>query len=83
MKDLKNNNPDPFDLLKLVYGSDAYLIGLDAEWYESGGKNTILSYQLAVVSDHGSASVMITVPPGQRKTLAELVEGRHTPRPWW
>ncbi len=63
------------------YGS-VYFISFDAEWFESGGKNIVLSYQVATVSNNvrdditvkATNNVIEHMEPGQRLTLAEIVE---------
>lgn len=67
-----------FDLFetvpKLEFRYDrVYYMAIDAEWYESQGRNTVLSYQLATVSRTSSANIIKYVPAGERLTLPKLV----------
>jgi hypothetical protein len=53
---------------------NVYFMAFDAEWYQSGDKNVVLSYQIATVSCSGSQNIIEFVPPGKRLKLAEIVE---------
>jgi len=48
-------------------------MAFDAEWYQSGDRNVVLSYQIATVSRSGSQNIIEFVPPGKRLKLAEIV----------
>ncbi len=68
-----------FDLMKVnrkksVIYDEVYFVAIDAEWYESGGRNVILSYQLASVSESAVNNIILYMPPGKRMKLCELVE---------
>ena len=68
-----------FDLIKtnrkksVVY-DDVYYVAIDAEWYEAGGRNVVLSYQLATVSESAINNIILYMSPGKRLELCELVE---------
>ena len=49
-------------------------MSLDAEWHESGGRNNVLSYQVATLSRTAVNNVIKYVDRGQRLSLEELVE---------
>lgn len=51
-----------------------YFMAFDAEWYQSGDRNIVLSYQIATVSWNASRNIIEFVPPGERLTLAEIVK---------
>lgn len=51
-----------------------YFIAIDAEWYRAGDRNCILSYQLATVSDTNTVNQIIYLNPGERWTLAQLID---------
>jgi len=53
---------------------NAYFMAFDAEWYQSGDKNVVLSYQIATVSITASNNIIEFVAPEQRFKLAEIVE---------
>ena len=48
-------------------------MAFDAEWYQSGDRNVVLSYQIATVSRKASKNIIEFVAPGQRLSLAEIV----------
>lgn len=52
----------------------AYFMALDAEWYESGGQNVVISYQIATASNTSANNIIRYVAPDERLTLAEIVE---------
>ena len=54
--------------------NNAYFMAFDAEWYNLGGRNVVLSYQIATVSPSGSQNIIEFVPPGERLKLADIVE---------
>lgn len=54
--------------------SNAFVMSLDAEWHESGGRNNVLSYQVATLSRTAVNNVIKYVERGQRLSLEELVE---------
>lgn len=54
--------------------SNAFVMCLDAEWHESGGRNNVLSYQVATLSRTAVNNVIKYVERGQRLSLEELVE---------
>ena len=67
-----------FDLFETVPKPEfrfdrVYYMAIDAEWYESRGRNVVLSYQLATVSRTSSANFIKYVPPSKRLTLSELI----------
>lgn len=49
-------------------------MAFDAEWYESGGQNVVISYQIATLSPTTGKNIIEYVKPEQRLTLAEIVE---------
>lgn len=51
-----------------------YYMGIDAEWYEELGRNVVLSYQIATLSNSTYKNIIKFVPKGKRLRLAELVE---------
>lgn len=51
-----------------------YYIGIDAEWHEELGRNIVLSYQIATLSDSSHNNIIKYMPKGKRLTLAEIVE---------
>lgn len=54
--------------------NNSYFMAFDAEWYQSGDRNVVLSYQIATVSRTASNNIIEFVAPGQRLKLAEIVE---------
>ncbi|MBJ6799733.1 hypothetical protein [Geomonas propionica] len=52
---------------------NVYFMGFDAEWFESGNRNVVLSYQVATAAAGGSNNVIEYVEPGKRLTLADIV----------
>lgn len=54
--------------------SNAFVMSLDAEWHESGGRNNVLSYQVATLSRTAVNNVIKYVERGERLSLEELVE---------
>lgn len=52
---------------------NVYFMAYDAEWYQSGEQNCVLSYQIATVSRSCSQNIIEFVPPGKRLKLAEIV----------
>jgi hypothetical protein len=51
-----------------------YFLAIDTEWYPDGGRNCILSYQLATVSVVNAVNRIIYVRPGERLTFIEAIE---------
>ncbi|BDV42759.1 hypothetical protein GURASL_16820 [Geotalea uraniireducens] len=54
----------------------AYFMALDAEWFESGGQNVVISYQIATASSTSTNNIIQYVDPDERLTLAEIIELR-------
>ncbi|RII25141.1 MAG: hypothetical protein CXR31_14725 [Geobacter sp.] len=78
MQNLPETYKPFFDLFETLpkpqYRCDqVYYMAIDAEWYESRGRNVVLSYQLATVSRTTSANIIKYVPAAKRLTLPELV----------
>lgn len=49
-------------------------MALDAEWYESAGRNVVLSYQIATVSQRTDNNIIEYMLPGQRLSLSDIIE---------
>ena len=51
------------------------IVGIDAEWVrEAEGRNRVLSYQIFVVTDDGTAGGVILMPDGKRPKLLALID---------
>lgn len=68
--DLLLNHPEYRQQYALVY-----FVALDTEWYESAGRNVVLSYQYNTASRDRAENVIEYVAPGERRRLSEVVEG--------
>jgi len=53
---------------------NVFFMSLDAEWYEYGGRNVVLSYQVATVSMYASNNVIKYMAPGERMTLVDCIQ---------
>lgn len=53
---------------------NATILCLDAEWHEVGGKNHVLSYQVAALTRTAANNVVHYMDREQRLSLAEVVE---------
>lgn len=51
-----------------------FFMSIDAEWYEDGSKNFVLSYQIATASETKTKNIIEYTVAGTRLTLAEVVE---------
>lgn len=51
-----------------------YFMCMDAEWFESAGRNVVLSYQIATVSQQTDNNIIEYMLPDQRLSLADIVE---------
>jgi len=58
---------------KKAYGN-VYYMAIDAEWYENGGRNVVLSYQIATASRERSNNIIKFMRCGKRLKLIEIVE---------
>lgn len=82
MHQLPDRYPQFFDLLERSSKAEekknvshiGYFIGIDAEWYESEGRNVVLSYQIATCSRNQAKNIIKYVPHGKRLQLAEIIE---------
>jgi len=54
--------------------SHVFFMAIDAEWYANGEKNIVLSYQIATSAVNKTDNIILYMQPGQRLTLAEIVE---------
>jgi hypothetical protein len=51
-----------------------YFMGIDAEWFESEGRNVVLSYQIATCSRNQAKNIIKYVPHGECFQLVEIIE---------
>lgn len=58
---------------KQKYGN-SFIMSIDAEWYEYGGRNIVLSYQIATTSKSKTNNIIKYMEHGKRLTLTEIVE---------
>jgi len=80
--ELHTNYPHFFDHLEVIPPSDSdkdpkyhnsFIMSIDAEWYEYGGRNVVLSYQIATASRTKTNNIIIYMEHKVRLTLAEII----------
>lgn len=51
-----------------------FVMAIDAEWYDAGGRNVVLSYQIATTSAMGTRNIIEYMRAGERLSLVDIVE---------
>lgn len=82
MQQLPDKYPHFFDLIEHQTTEDkkknichiGYFMAIDAEWFESEGRNVVLSYQIATCSRDRADNIIKYVPRGKRLQLSEIIE---------
>jgi hypothetical protein len=52
---------------------EAYFMSFDTEYEAVGGKNVVISYQIATASKDRTANIIVHMEHGKRLTLAEII----------
>ena len=53
---------------------NSFIMSIDAEWYQNGARNIVLSYQIATSTRSNTNNVIEYMECNKRLTLAEIVE---------
>lgn len=73
LKTLHSDYPHFFDHFLQRKYDRVFFMAIDAEWFDEGGKNTVLSYQIATAAQSCTNNVIVYMEHGKRLTLAEIL----------